>query len=174
VRAMGLSNSAWDTENKKKYSVQFFDYDKKNGKITEHDLERILRIFPYDCLCYETKHGIHFISFALLKGMRRTKAKALECCKLLGEQDYWCSKQDLTLRVSPKWKPRKFHKMHEIVSKRPKFKAIAKKPNKYRISKNHLDFYRKFMKLPEEVYHLYDDCEKFDYKIKIYNYKTRD
>lgn len=176
LRALGISNWCLDEETKKRYSVQFYDYDFKDGetKIPREDLLRIKEIFPYDAIMYQTKHGIHFISFALMQGLFRTKARVLETSKELGFQDYWTEALDLTLRVSAKWQCRKFKK-REIVSDKPKFKGVLKEVNfGYRISKKHLDFYRKYMDLPNWVYKLYNDCDKKDYKIKVYHYKTRD
>jgi len=192
LRAIGISNSCWDKEQKKKYSIQFYDYDFRVGsnKITEKELEQILKIFPYDCFCYKTRHGIHFISFSLLRGSATTKARALITSKMIGGQNYWSERKDLTLRVSPKWKPRWYSKWHKNVSKKPQFKMIVKKPANntfnskifennpnlyhYRISEKHLEFYHKFMGLPDEIYELYRECEKYNYAIKLYNYKTRD
>lgn len=191
LRAMGISNWAYDSESKKRYSVQFYDYD-YNGtenKIPRKDLLRILEIFPYDCLMYETKGGIHFISFSILLGLNVAKARVLETSKALGNQDYWTEGKDLTLRVSAKWKLRLIKK-RKIVSKKPIFKGLiktpdnliktsnrflnSKNPDKYVISKNHLEFYRKYMDLPNWVYELYADCDMRDLRIKNYHYKTRD
>lgn len=175
LRAMGLSNWVYDEKNKKRYSIQYFDYD-FNGEgenIHQSIIWAIMDIFPYDCIMYQTNHGIHFISFALLHGLNITKARVLKLTKNLKTQDYWTSQKDLTLRVSEKWKPRLF-RSYKVVSDRPSFKGVSKFPNKYRISKQHLDFYRKFMGLPDWVYNLYNDCDKRDYKIKLYHYKTRD
>ncbi|MFX1501179.1 MAG: hypothetical protein ACFFDH_09480 [Promethearchaeota archaeon] len=175
LRTMGISNLCINPEDKKLYSVQFYDYDKKGKeKIFPEDLKKIMKIFPYDCLFYETKHGFHFISFAILRGSAITKARAIQLTKELDQQDYWCSLKDLTLRVAPKWKNKTFKKHYQKVSKKPKFKGLIKEPNKYIISNKHLEFYYKFMNLPEWVYNKYLDCDKRDYKIKIVNYKTRD
>ena len=80
LRTIGLSNWAFDSKTKKRYSVQFYDYDYTNGekRIPRKDLLRILEIFPYDVLMYETKQGIHFISFSLLHGLFTSKATALK------------------------------------------------------------------------------------------------
>lgn len=174
LRSMGISNWAYDPKDKKRYSIQFYDFD-YNGtkKITRNELIQIANIFPYDCIMYETKHGVHFISFSLLKGLTYTKSKVLELSKSLGKQDYWSEGKDLTLRISPKWKVISKRK-RETISKKPKFKGLFRAPNKYRISKKHLEFYRKYMGLPEWVYNLYNDCDKKDLKIKLYHYKTRD
>jgi len=191
LRAIGLSNWAYDPETKKKYSVQFYDYD-YNGdshRIPRSDLLRILEIFPYDCLMYETKQGVHFISFSILLGLNVAKARVLKLTKGLKGQDYWTEAKDLTLRVSGKWKTKRLKK-REIASKKPKFKGLikgpdnlikkynpilkSKNPDKYVISKNHLEFYKKYMNLPDWVYKLYTDCDKRDLKIKIYHYKTGD
>lgn len=174
LRTMGISNWCKDVKektNRNLYSIQFYDYDGKewNNKI----LKRIMEIFPLDCLMYETKHGIHFISFALRYGLKYTKTKAIETSKALGNQDYWTEAKDLTLRVSAKWK-RTFFNSHKIISKKPKFKGLIKSPEDYIISKKHLEFYRKYMNLPKWVYDLYNSCDKRDYKIKVYHYKTRD
>ena len=190
LRAIGISNWAYDSEKKKRYSVQFYDYDFNGEKrIPRNDLLRVLEIFPYDCLMYETKQGIHFISFSILLGIHVAKARVLATSKALDGQDYWTEGKDLTLRVSAKWKLRPFRK-RKIVSKKPKFKGLIKSPNnviktqnkflnssnpdKYVISKNHLKFYRKYMDLPEWVYELYADCDMRDLRIKNYHYKTRD
>ena len=171
---MGISNWSYDTKTKKKYSVQFYDYDfsTPEKKIPRSDLLEILKIFPYDCLMYETKQGVHFISFALLHGLGITKKRTLETSKALG-QDYWTEAKDLTLRCSAKWKPRRFRN-YKTISNKPKFKGLVKFPNKYTISKKHLEFYFKYMGLPLWVYNLYSDCIKKDYRIKNYHYKTRD
>ncbi len=190
LRAIGLSNWAFDSKNKKRYSVQFFDYD-YNGleNIPRDDLLKILEIFPYDCLMYGTKQGVHFISFSILLGLRKAKMRVLETSKALEGQDYWTEGKDLTLRVSAKWKIRLFRK-RKIVSEKPKFKGLikspdnliktenpflnSKNPSKYVISKKHLEFYRKYMDLPNWVYEQYLDCDMRDLKIKNYHYKTRD
>ena len=191
LRAIGISNWIYDSEKKKRYSVQFYDYDFINGekRIPREELLRILEIFPYDVLMYETKQGIHFISFSILLGIHVAKARVLELSKSLDGQDYWTEGKDLTLRVSAKWKLR-FLRKRKIVSKKPKFKGLIKKPDnliktqnkflnssnpdKYVISKNHLEFYRKYMGLPDWVYELYSDCDMRDLRIKNYHYKTRD
>lgn len=190
LRAIGISNWAYDSDNKKRYSVQFYDYD-YNGveNIPRDDLLKILEIFPYDCLMYETKQGIHFISFSILLGLRKAKKGVLETSKALEGQDYWTEGKDLTLRVSAKWKVRLFRN-RKIVSKKPKFKGLikspdnliktkntflnSKNPSKYVISKKHLEFYRKYMDLPDWVYEQYLACDMRDLKIKNYHYKTRD
>ena len=174
LRAMGISNWCFDTHTKKKYSVQFYDYDLLGQKrIPRADLLLILNIFPYDCLMYETKHGIHFISFAILHGLGITKKRALRVNKALKSQDYFTEQKDLTLRVSAKWKPRRFRN-YKIISNKPKFKGVSKFPNCYIISKKHLEFYRKYMNLPDWLYIQYEGCTKKDYRIKNYHYKTRD
>ncbi len=174
-RAMGISNWVKDLENKKLYSCQFYDFDYHDGKnITPEEYKRILEIFPYDCILYGTKHGLHFISFALLKGLNYTKAKAIKTSKDLGKQDYWTEAKDLTLRISDKWGFTKILKKRFSISKKPKFKGILKNPNNYIISNRHLEFYHNYMGLPDWVYYRYKDCDKRDYKIKIYHYKTRD
>lgn len=177
LRALGLSNECIERKTKKRFSIQFYDYDYKLGvfSIPRLDLVRIKEMFPYDAIMYETKHGIHFIGFSLLKGTFRTKARAIETSKDLGFQDYWTSQTDLTLRVSAKWQVKRFKRNRLIVSEKPKFKGVLKGPNfEYRISKNHLEFYRKYMDLPNWVYELYSECDKKDLRIKIYHYKTRE
>ena len=177
LRALGLSNECIERKTKKRFSVQFYDFDYKKGdfSIPRLDLVRIKEIFPYDCIMYSTKHGIHFIGFSLLKGTYRTKARAVETSKDLGLQDYWTSQTDLTLRVSAKWQVKRFKRNRLIVSEKPKFKGVLKEPNfEYRISKNHLEFYKKYMDLPNWIYKLYDKCDKKDLRIKIYHYKTRE
>jgi hypothetical protein len=191
LRAIGISNWIYDSEKKKRYSVQFYDYDFVNGekRIPRKELLRILEIFPYDVLMYETKQGIHFISFSILLGIHVAKARVLELSKSLEGQDYWTEGKDLTLRISAKWKLR-FLRKRKTISKKPKFKGLikspdnlintpnvflnSKNPNKYVISKNHLEFYRKYMDLPDWVYELYADCDMRDLRIKNYHYKTRD
>lgn len=169
LRAMAISNWIKDEKTNKVYSIQFYDYD-NDGVLSKAKLSRILEIFPYDCITYHTKHGIHFISFSLLHGLRITKARAVETSKRLGNQDYWTEARDLALRVSPKWTKKKYR----IVSEKPEFWTVINKPNGYIISKKHLEFYRLFMGLPKKVYELYDNCDKRDYKIKLHHYLTRD
>ena len=188
LRTMGISNWCLDknsySKKKKRYSIQFYDYDFEGGinlnfgkkgleNIPRDDLLKILEIFPYDVIMYETKHGIHFVSFALLKGLKHTKVNALITSKTIGKQDYWTEAKDLTLRCSAKWKTR-FLRKRKIVSNKPVFKMVLRLPNKYRISQNHLEFYLKYMNLPQWVYDLYSDCDKKDLRIKMYHYKTRD
>jgi len=184
LRTMGLSNWAMNPETKKRSSIQFYDYDFNDGdnlnygekgleNIPKEALMRILEIFPYDVIMYETKHGIHFISFSLLKGLNFTKANAIKTSKEIGNQDYWTEAKDLTLRVSAKWKTR-FLRKRKIKSNKPRFKMILRLPNNYRISQNHLEFYLKYMNLPQWVYDLYSNCDKKDLRIKMYHYKTRD
>lgn len=174
LRAMGISNWVYDVESKKRYSVQFYDYDFNGGgrHIPRNELLRIMEIFPYDCIMYETMGGIHFISFALLHGLNITKARALKLTRGLKTQDYWTSQKDLTLRVSEKWKTRLF-RGYKVVSPRPQFLGLPRPPNKYRISKKHLEFFKKNMNLPEWVYDLYSECDQRDYRTRIYHYKTR-
>jgi len=175
LRTMGISNRVYDKINKKMYSVQFYDYDiDKTTRMTQAELNTILKIFPYDLLLYRTKHGLHFISFALLHGLRITKSRAIETSKMLGKQDYWTQARDLTLRVSAKWKTKRFSKTYETISKKPRFSRLLKDPNNYIISEKHLEFYFKYMKLPERIYDKYSNCDKRDYELKIYHYKTRD
>jgi len=171
LRAMGISNRVYDTKNKKHYSVQFYDFD--GDKLKAKELNRIKEIFPYDLIMYQTKHGFHFISFALLHGLRYTKSKAVETSKELGNQDYWTEAKDLTLRVSPKWKLRKFRK-RKVISCKPRFFIQVKKPNGYIVSNKHVEFYFKYMNLPETIYNEYQECILKDYSIRVYHYKTRD
>lgn len=174
LRAMGISNWCFDKKNKKRYSVQFYDYD-YNGdkdKIPQSIVNRIMEIFPYDCIMYETKQGVHFISFALLHGLNKTKSNVLKTTKDLELQDYWTIAKDLTLRVSAKTKTTYWGR--RVISDKPKFKGVAKYPNAYRISNKHLEFYRKYMDLPDWAYNLYNTCDKYEYPIKIYHYQTRD
>jgi len=174
LRTIGISNWAYDSNTKKRYSIQFYDYDfNGENKISRSDLLKILEIFPYDVLMYETKHGIHFISFAILHGLNITKSRVLKTSKALGKQDYWTESKDLTLRASAKWKPRKFRN-YKTISERPKFKGLIRGGETFIISKKHLEFYKKYMALPFWVYNQYNACVKKDYKIKIYHYKTRD
>ena len=156
---------------KNQFDINLKSFIEDIGK--EYEKE-IMKIFPYDCLFYETKHGFHFISFSLLRGTAITKARALHTTKVLEKQDYWCRLKDLTLRIAPKWKVSRFKKYYQIISKKPKFRGIIKEPNKYIISENHLNFYYKYMDLPEWVYEKYLDCDMRNYKIQIVNYKTRD
>ena len=171
LRTMGISNWCKDTVNKKLYSIQFYDYDLNDSN--KVPISKIMEIFPLDCIMYETKHGIQFISFALRMGLRYTKSRAVQTSKELGKQDYWTEAKDLTLRVSPKWKI-KLLKKRQIISKKPKFLGIVKSPDKNIISGKHLEFYFKYMDLPEKIYNLYQDCDIRNYKIKVYHYKTRD
>jgi len=177
LRALGISNWCFDEKTKEKSSVQFYDYDfpDKSRKIPRDDLLKIKEIFPYDAIMYETKHGVHFISFSLLKGTYRSKARVLETSKSLGLQDYWTEANDLTLRVSAKWQIKRFKRDRIVVSEKPMFKGVLKEPNfEYRISSKHLEFYKKYMDLPNWIYKLYDNCDKKDLRIKVYHYKTRD
>lgn len=112
LRTMGISNWCKDDTVKKLYSVQFYDYDFNGSKeLKKEVLNRILEIFPLDCIMYSTKHGIHFISFALRMGLRYTKSRAVKTSKDLGKQDYWTEAKDLTLRIAPKWKLKRFKKL---------------------------------------------------------------
>lgn len=101
--------------------------------------------------------------------------------KLGGNQDYGAGtfnkeeeKRDLTMRISPKWKNRFWTWRHKVISDAPIFKMVVKKPNKYRISKKHLELFKERCNLPEEVYQLYDDCQKLDFEIKLFSYLTGD
>lgn len=131
----------------------------------------VLKIFPYDCIVYETRDGFHFISFAYLKGTRLTRARAVEMSKALGNQDYWTLRKDLCLRVSPKW-----NWMYSEKSPKPVFFRVVKEPVRpdLCISGKHLDFYVKFMNLPLEVAKLYDNCKRLELPVRTYSYRTRD
>ena len=170
LRAMGISNRVYDRDEKKLYSIQFYDFD---GVFGIEEITLIKAIFPYDLLVYKTKHGYHFISFALLHGLKITKVRALKLTKFLNNQDYWTTAKDLTLRTSPKWKTYRFRK-RKIISCKPKFFTLIKNPKGYIISNKHLEFYFKYMALPKEIYDLYANCDKRDYEIKISHYKTGD
>jgi len=174
VRAMGISNWLYDTKFKKRYSVQFYDYDFVDGERLNDIREKVLEIFPYDCIVYETKHGVQFISFSLLKGLRITKSRSLQLTKEFGNQDYWAEAKDLALRFTSKWKVSRFNKIYTPVSFKPRFLGVARYPANFRISRQLLEFYKRYMKLPQWVYELYDNCEKYNYRIKTYHYKTRD
>lgn len=167
LRTMGISNWVYDSENKKYYSIQFYDYD---HSINKNEHKRIIEIFPLDCIMYETKHGRQFISFALRYGLKYTKVRALETSKELN-QDYWTEANDLTLRIAPKW-----NKKREEISGKPKFLGVIRRPDPetIRISSKHLEFYKKYMGLPNWVYELYSNCDKKEFKFKVYHYKTRD
>lgn len=176
LRSIGISNKCFDKKGGKYYSIQFYDLDTEGLSHVQikAKVNAILEIFPYDLILYKTKHGIHFISFALLKGYRAPKARAVEMSKTLGDQDYWTTGTNLVLRVSPKWRVYKYSKLRYIVSEKPKFLHFYKKPNSYIISNGHLEFYHKFMGLPDWVYYHYSQCDKRDYQISITHYKTRD
>jgi hypothetical protein len=174
--AIGISNMAYDRENRKAYSVQFYDYD-------IHDPPQMLNaifntiqdsVFPFDCIVYETKHGYHFISFALFETTYYTKGKALELTTFLGNQDYWCSQKDLILRISPKWDFKHKRKIAKTISKKPKFYRFLSPPNNCLISKSHLEFYYKFMGLPKDVYDTYRNCPSRRLDLKLYFYNARD
>jgi len=170
---MGVSNWLYDNKTKERYSVQFYDYD-LNGERLVDVIDSIMEIFPYDCIMYETKHGVQFISFALLKGLRITKARSVKLSKSFGDQDYWAEAKDLVLRFTSKWKVNRFTGKYISVSPKPKFKGIARYPSNYRISRQLLEFYKLYMGLPQWVYELYDNCTKYNFRIKTYHYKTRD
>lgn len=183
LRALGVMNGCYGDlktrksgkKYKERFSIQFYDYD-INGATKSRkraEIQRILKIFPYDVILYKTKHGIHFISFALLKGWMLTKARATKLSLDLGNQDYWTTGKNLVLRVSSKWRVRYFGR-REVRSSKPEFLGVAKKPIGFTISKNHLEFYKKNMDLPDWVYELYNDCEKKDLEFGITHYKTRD
>jgi len=173
VRAMGISNWLYDTKTKERLSVQFYDYDYDKTRSIKGVINRILEIFPYDCIMYETKHGVQFISFSLLKGLRLTKSRSLELSKEFN-QDYWAEAKDLALRFTGKWKVNRFTGEYKTISKKPTFKGVARFPSNFRISRQLLEFYKRYMNLPQWVYDLYDNCTKFNYRIKTYHYKTRD
>lgn len=171
LRAMGISNLCWDKENGRYRSLQFYDFD---GFPSPSKLEEILNIFPYDCLAYKTKNGIHFISFTLLDKLRISKSRALEVSKGLN-QDYWCSKPYLILRISPKWKKRLFRKKYKVKSEKPIFFELIKTPRaNHPISLRHLEFYHKNMGLPNEIYEIYSKCPMKAFPIRIHHYKARD
>lgn len=175
-RAMGISNGVWDSKNKKIYSVQFYDFDYIKGRthLTPKEVDLIKTIYPYDCIMYQTAHGIHFISFAILKGLTTTRKRAEHLTKQFIFQDFIAGNEDLILRVSCKGKKRMFKKHYQIISKKPKFLGLVKSPNKYLISKRHLEFYRNYMFLPEWVYSQYNDCKLLEGNIKLYHYRTGD
>ena len=186
LRCMGISNIAINTKSvkmpsdfyAKKYSVQFYDFDlpKHQNTILENQIKTILEIFPYDCICYKTKHGFHFISFALLRGLRVTKARAIKLSKDLLDQDYFTKRQYLTLRISEKWKNKKFRKKYAVISDRPKFFGLLKEPaaENLMISEKHLEFYKDNLALPDFVYEKYEKCRKFDLGIELHHFTTRD
>jgi hypothetical protein len=170
---MGISNWVYDSNGKKGhklYSIQFYDLDHE-GSIKKEVLTRILENFPLDCIMYKSKHGTHFISFALRFGLRYTKSRVIETTKDLVDQDYWTEAKDLTLRIAPKW-----IENYIETSGKPKFLGLIRSPDpkNIRISGKHLDFYCKYMGLPNWVAERYSECDRRDYKIKIYHYKTRD
>lgn len=171
----------------KSYSVQFFDYDYRKDPdgnpipMTQREIKEIRKIFPYDCFFYDTKHGRHFISFAILHGIKISRTRALQTCKNLNlicgdpkAQDYWSSRSELVLRVSPKWRVYKKSKIYQIISLKPKFGGVLKKPEKIRVSKAHFEFYKNHMKLPEWVCDLYENCEMIDLKHTMLFYPSRD
>lgn len=195
LKAMGIANKCIDTEEimpkrfkarNKLYSIQFYDYDfNQNWKITSNIIQSILEIFPHDCFVFETKHGMHFISFSLMKGLRFSKAKVLKKSKELITQDYWSKKKYLFLRVSPKWKRTFWNKIglkwkYKIISDKPRFKGVLKEPElipgqKILGSKQHLEFYKNNMNFPEWLYQKYlENYEMIDLSIQIDHYHTED
>lgn len=200
LRAIGISNKCKDNNeimpNRFKgknniYSIQFYDYDfDKNWKLTYGIINSILEIFPHDCIMYETKHGIHFISFALTKGLYLSKARAIKKSKELLSQDYWTKRSYLTLRISQKWRRNIWNKMgitwkYKTISDKPIFKGVARLPElvnqalfpniKILGSKKHLDFYHDFLELPNWVYQQYlNNFEMLDLDIELHHYPTKD
>ena len=192
LRAMGISNKCVDTENrvtdlqlKSKngiYSIQFYDFDFPNGetKLTQKQVQNILEIFPYDCFCYETLHGMHFISLALLKGLRITKTRAFQKSKEFLNQDYWTKFHYLTLRVSGKWKTKFLkifpRKKYKVMSPKPVFFGLIKEPRRgIKISGKHLEFYKKHMDLPTWVWKKYiENCNVYNLDINLYHYATKE
>lgn len=182
LRAIGINNICYDLETNKRKSVQFYDYDTKHIrnsiiKILPDELQEILKYFKNDCIIYKTKHGFHFISFALLPNVFISKANVLRITKRLNEtQDYFPYQKELTLRVSPKWKIKRFSKRRKTISKKPKFASFFIHPrNNMEVSKTHLNFYLKYMNLPIEIYKEYEkNCILKENKITISHYRTRD
>jgi len=171
-RALGISNVIRNPENQKIYSVQFYDVDISIYDVAFYEtIQKVLEIFPYDAIAYQTKHGVHIISFALTYGRNLTKARAVEMSKRLGEQDYWTVRKDLCLRISPKW-----NRFHKLKSPKPLFLEVLREPivSDLKISGKHLEFYEKYMDLPREVSALYVNAQRRAYPIKTYSYMTRD
>lgn len=177
LRAIGINNICYDRTNRKKYSIQYYDMDIKESKMLIAEFNTILQIFPNDLILYQTKHGLHFISFTILDNIFISKANVLKTTKLLNEtQDYFPYQKELTLRVSGKYKRKRLSKTHKIISKKPKFLLFFKEPNKCsKISKNHLEFYFKWLNLPKKIYEYYlKYCDLKKYDITMSHYRTGD
>jgi hypothetical protein len=155
TKAIGILNKAVNGK-----SLQFYDYD---GDYSSAELKQILEIFPNDCIAYKSKNGTHFISFTLLN-LTDSMKNAYELSKKLN-QDYVVP-NFLILRVSSKISENK------IISHCPYFLKIIKEPRiNTEISGSHLNFYRKVMKLPIEIYQLYRNkciCVKCNTSFKFY------
>lgn len=169
-RAMGISNTV--KLGNGTLGVQFYDYD---GSLNPEIIKRIKQIFPSDCLIYKTQDGYHFISFSLISRFK-AKANAIMLSKEL-RQDYWSEQKDLVLRISPKWKP--MFKWYRKESPKPRFYRCITRPIAHRVdfiySRSHLEFYREYMGLPEDIYHEYTRVGMvyLEGDFKIYHYSTR-
>ncbi|GAH05482.1 unnamed protein product, partial [marine sediment metagenome] len=105
--------------------------------------------------------------------LRLTKSRSLLLSKTFN-QDYFASAKDLALRFTGKWKLNRFTGKYKTVSPKPVFRGVARYPSNFRISRQLLEFYKRYMNLPNWVFELYENCIKFNYRIKTYHYKTRD
>jgi hypothetical protein len=166
VKAIGISNIAWAYSENKHYGLQFYDFD---GFPSPSQLDEILSYFPFDVLIYRTRDGFHFTSFTLLSNLYIPKANSLMLSKAFN-QDYWSRFMDLTLRISDKftrWR-------RKTKSSKPVFVELTSPPLFDRpISAGHLEYYRKYMGLPNRVYDLYSKCPQIPTVIQLHFYKTR-
>lgn len=144
-----------DTPKTPEFGLQYYDFD---GIFTPGEFDKILDIFPNDLFTYKSKHGYHFISLTLMDiDLAIRNANTLS--RKFKTQDYILPIKDcryLVLRVAPKWN--KESKLE--ISKNPEFLQVVKYPKKKTIiSGNHLDFYWRYMNLPQSLYDFYlENC----------------
>jgi len=171
LRAMGVSNLV----GKNIGAIQFYDIDMPEP-IHELVLDNIVSevisaIFPDDCVIYRTTHGYHLVSFSVIS-VWEAKANAISVSRILC-QDYWSEQKDLVLRISPKWKLKKFTKGREVVSHKPRYWLTKQVPQgRSAYSKNHLDLYKEFLGLPVRLYNKYLEFPMCKQELKIYHYKA--
>jgi len=154
----GIANIVKDGEkfvgkNTPEFGLQFYDFD---GDYNSEEFQKIQEIFPNDLFIYKSKHGYHFVSLTLMDiDLAIRNANTLS--RNFKNQDYILPIKDcryLVLRVAPKWNKESKLK----ISDNPAFLQVVQFPKKKTIiSGNHLDFYWRYMNLPQPIYEFYKD-----------------
>lgn len=147
------------------YCLEFYEID---SKLTTKIIQVVWKMFHNDINLIKTKHGIHFVSFAISPfSPERWKQRVRFMSEKL-DQDYGGSSKFCCLRIAPK-----YHN-DVIISERPVYYRNLRLPKRGSyVSKLHLDQYKIFNRFPQRLYDFYKSkCQLIEVPISYIMYRT--